>query len=82
MAVCTYELYLATFKDAKAAVRARDEARLAAMRAKAASRGGGASAAAALALGDAQAAHPRRSKADVCRPLCDVRCERAVGPAL
>ncbi len=78
MSVCTYELYLATFKDARAAVRTGDGARLAAMRAKAASRGGGATAAAQLALDDAEAARSRRSKLDVCRPLCDARCERAV----
>ncbi len=75
---CTYELYLATYKAARAAVKAKDVARLAAMRAKAVSRKGSASRAAVLALDDAESNAARRSKAEVCRPLCDTRCERGV----
>jgi hypothetical protein len=78
VAVCTYELYLATFKDARTALRERDGGRLAAMRAKAASRGGGATEACELALADAEASRGQRSRLEVCRPLCDTRCERAV----
>lgn len=75
---CTYELYLVTYKAARAAVKARDAARLAAMRAKAVGRRGAARRAAVLALDDAESNAARRSKADVCRPFCDTRCERGV----
>lgn len=75
---CTYELYVLTFKDARAAVRAGDARRLEALRVRAAGHGGGASAAAMLALDDAQAHASRRSKFEVCRPICVTRCERGV----
>ena len=75
---CTYELYAATFREARAALRARDPARLAALRAKAAGRPGAASEVCLLALEDAEAQASRRSKFEVCRPLCDTRCERGV----
>lgn len=75
---CTYELYVLTFKDARAAVRAGDAGRLSALRTRATTRGGGAAAAALLALDDAQAQASRRSKFEVCRPLCVTRCERGV----
>ncbi len=75
---CTYDVYLATYTAARAAVKAKDAARLAAMRAKAISRKGGASRAAVLALDDAEGTVARRTKLEVCRPLCDTRCERGV----
>ncbi len=75
---CTYELYLATYKAARAAVKAKDASRLAAMRAKAQGRKGAAAKAALLALDDAEGHVARRSKFEVCRPLCDTRCERGV----
>ena len=74
---CTYELYALTYKVARAAVKARDAARLAALRAKAVAREGAARRAAVLALDDAEGLRSRRGKEEVCRPLCDTRCERA-----
>jgi hypothetical protein len=78
VADCTYELYALTFKAARAAVRSGDGARLVAMRARAGCRPGGAAAACLLALDDAEANASRRTKFEVCRPLCDTRCERGV----
>lgn len=75
---CTYELYVATYKAAQAAVKAKDTVRVAAMRAKALSRKGAAGKAAVLALDDAEGKVARRTKAEVCRPLCDTRCERGI----
>ena len=75
---CTYDLYVATYKAARAAVRAKDAARISALRARAEGRSGGARTAALLALADAEASVARRSKFEVCRPLCDTRCERGV----
>jgi hypothetical protein len=75
---CTYELYLATYKAVRLAARARDTARLAALRARAETRTGSARKAALLAIADAEGNVSRRSKADVCRPLCATRCERGV----
>lgn len=75
---CTYEIYLATYKAARLAARARDTARLAALRTRAEKRAGSARNAALLALADAEENASRRSKADVCRPLCATRCERGV----
>ena len=75
---CTYELYQIAFKEARAAVRAGNVARLDSLRARAGVRSGAARAAVLLAVGDAQAEASRRSKIDVCRPLCETRCERGV----
>ncbi len=75
---CTYELYGRIYAIARQAVRAKDEAKLTTIRAAAARRSGGAQAAFSLALEDALADRPRRSRLDVCRPLCTDKCERAV----
>jgi hypothetical protein len=75
---CTYELYVAVFKEARAAFKAGDASRLAALRARASHRRGAARAAALLALDDVEAKASRRTKFEVCRPLCDTRCERGV----
>jgi hypothetical protein len=75
---CTYDLYVATFKESRAAVKAGDEARLAAIRARAAKRDGAAATVMLLALEDAQAKASCRTKFEVCRPMCDTRCERGV----
>jgi hypothetical protein len=75
---CTYEIYLATYKVARMAARANDTSRLGAIRARAEARTGGARAAALLAVADAVKNVSRRSKLDVCRPVCDTRCELGV----
>jgi hypothetical protein len=75
---CTYELYASTYKDARAAVRAGDARRLETIRASVANRAGGEAEACLLALRDAQGKSPRRTKFEVCRPLCQTRCERGV----
>lgn len=75
---CTYEIYVATYKAARLAARASDAPRLAALRKRAETRTGAARGAALLGIDDAVANASRRSKADVCRPLCDTKCERAV----
>ncbi len=78
MSDCTYELSLATFKVARAAVRAGDAARLSALRTQIAKRSGGAAAVSRLAVDDAEGRRSSRTKFEVCRPLCDTRCERGV----
>jgi hypothetical protein len=78
LADCTYELYALTFKAARAAVRSGDGPRLVAMRSRAGCRPGGAAEACLLAIADAEANASRRTKFEVCRPLCDTRCERGV----
>ncbi len=75
---CTYEIYQLTYKAARIAARAKDTSRLAALRTRAEARSGGARAAALLAIADAERNVARRSKVEVCRPLCDTRCERGV----
>lgn len=75
---CTYDLYQLTYKAASLAVRAKDAARIAALRTRAEARTDGARAAALLAIADAEGHVSKRSKAEVCRPLCDTRCERGV----
>ena len=75
---CTYEIYQLTYKAARIAARAKDSARLLALRGRAEARAGSARAAALLAIADAEGNVAKRSKADVCRPLCSTRCERGV----
>ncbi len=75
--LCTYELYAAFFKETRIALRNGDAARVGALRA-AAGRRNGASQACLLAVGDAEQGAARRSKVEVCRPLCTSKCERAV----
>jgi hypothetical protein len=75
---CTYEIYLATYKVARMAVRAHDASRLGSIRARAEARSGGARAAALLAVDDAEKNASKRTKLEVCRPVCDTKCERAV----
>ncbi len=75
---CTYELYAVTYKAARAALKAGDAGRFEALRERANRRTGGEAAACLLALSDAEANSARRTKFEVCRPLCDTRCERGV----
>ncbi len=75
---CTYELYVAVFKDVAAAVRAGDTGRIATLRARIEARPGPRAAVCKLALDDAEGRSARRTKYEVCRPLCATRCERGV----